>query len=109
MFGEVIRGKSLVRAIENNPTASGDVPIQPVVIEDCGVLSADDPSLAQETIAGADGDIYEDYPEDEDRDTNDASKVFEMAKTIREVGNKLFKEGKLDLALAKYQSKSRPH
>lgn len=103
VFGEVIRGKSIVRAMENNPTASGDVPIQPVVIEDCGVLSADDPSLAQETTVGADGDIYEDYPEDEDRDTNDASQVFEMAKSIREVGNKLFKEGKLDQALAKYQ------
>lgn len=107
VFGEVIRGKSLVRAIENNPTASGDVPIQPVVIEDCGLLSADDPSLAEETTAGADGDVYEDYPEDEDRDTNDASKVFEMAKSIREVGNKLFKEGKLDLALAKYQKATR--
>ncbi|KAH6910662.1 peptidyl-prolyl cis-trans isomerase [Coprinopsis sp. MPI-PUGE-AT-0042] len=103
IFGEVIRGKSLVRAIENNPTASGDVPIEAVVIEDCGVLAPDDPSLSQETTVSTDGDPYEDYPEDEDRDTNDASAVFEMAKSIREVGNKLFKEGKLDLALAKYQ------
>ncbi|EAU84018.1 peptidyl-prolyl cis-trans isomerase [Coprinopsis cinerea okayama7 len=103
VFGEVIKGKSIVRAIENNPTASGDVPIEPVVIEDCGVLSPDDPSLAESTAEAQDGDPYEDYPEDEDRDLNDAKAVLDIAKLIREVGNRLFKEGKVDQASNKYQ------
>lgn len=32
--------------------------------------------------------------------------AFQIAKEVREVGNKLFKEGKIEEALAKYQSKA---
>ncbi|TFK29488.1 peptidyl-prolyl cis-trans isomerase [Coprinopsis marcescibilis] len=104
VFGEVIKGKSVVRAIENNPTGPGDVPIQPVVIENAGLLSADDPYLTTETTPqSVDGDPFEDYPEDEDRDTNDAAVVLGFAKTIREIGNRLFKEGNYQGALSKYQ------
>ena len=96
--------------IENNPTASGDVPIQAVEILDSGELSRDDPSLTEEAAVSADGDPYEDYPDDEDhRNTGDAAVCLEVAQAVREVGNRLFKEGKIDLAFKKYESRSTPY
>ncbi|KAK2460856.1 hypothetical protein APHAL10511_007326 [Amanita phalloides] len=99
VFGEVIKGKSIVRQIENNPTSAGDVPKEPVVIVDCGVLSPDDPSLIEKP---GDGDIYEDYPDDEDKELGNPETVLHIAQTIREVGNTLFKQGNIDGALQKY-------
>ncbi|KAG7095843.1 Peptidyl-prolyl cis-trans isomerase cyp40 [Marasmius oreades] len=106
VFGEVIKGKSIVRQIENFPTSNGDVPTQPIIIEDCGVLSPDDPSLTAEP-AGAEGDPYEDYPDDDDHDIAKPEVALEIATKIREIGNQLFKEGKPDLALSKYQKSIR--
>lgn len=93
----------IARQIENNPTSNGDVPVQPVVIADCGVLSPDDPSLSQKQ---SDGDVYEDYPDDEDRELGNPETVLQMAKVIREVGNELFKKGDFNGALQKYKSRS---
>ncbi|KIP04828.1 hypothetical protein PHLGIDRAFT_36734 [Phlebiopsis gigantea 11061_1 CR5-6] len=106
VFGEVIRGKSIVRAIENHPTASGDVPTEHCTIAACGQLDPSDPSL--EASASADGDPYEDFPEDQDPltdgDVHEKPEIaLRVAQEIREAGNKLFKEGKADQALAKYQ------
>ncbi|KAJ4491923.1 peptidyl-prolyl cis-trans isomerase [Lentinula edodes] len=106
VFGEVIRGKSVVRQIEHFPTTSGDAPTSPIVIEDCGELSSDDPSLAALPV-DADGDPYEDYPDDDDHEVSNPQVALDIAKSIREVGNKLFKEGRTDLALAKYQKSIR--
>ncbi|KAJ8082121.1 peptidyl-prolyl cis-trans isomerase cpr6 [Marasmius tenuissimus] len=106
VFGEVIKGKSIVRQIENYPTSNGDKPTEPIVIEDCGVLSPDDPSLTAEEV-GTDGDPYEDYPDDDDHDISKPEVALEIATKVRELGNKLFKEGKHDLALAKYQKSIR--
>ncbi|KIK67886.1 hypothetical protein GYMLUDRAFT_36683 [Collybiopsis luxurians FD-317 M1] len=106
VFGEVIRGKSIVRQIENYPTISGDQPTSPIIIDSCGELSPDDPSLS-EVPAGSEGDPYEDYPDDDDHDVSKPEVALEIAKAIREVGNKLFKEGKTELALAKYQKSIR--
>lgn len=106
VFGEVVRGKSVVRAVENSETSSGDVPVEPCVIMDCGQLAPEDPALSQPTAA--DGDVYEDYPEDQDpvegQDVSQAPPVaLKIAKEVREVGNRLFKEGKYEDALHKYQ------
>ncbi|KAF8655024.1 hypothetical protein AX16_003294 [Volvariella volvacea WC 439] len=102
VFGEVIQGKSVVRAIENNPTSSGDAPIKPVVIADSGVLSPDDPSLASPPVP-EDGDVYEDYPQDDTTGAKDKPEVaYEAAVKIREIANKHFKNGKIAEALEKY-------
>ncbi|KIM41336.1 hypothetical protein M413DRAFT_445361 [Hebeloma cylindrosporum] len=106
VFGEVIKGKSLVRQIENYPTSSGDVPTTPITIADCGVLSPDDPSLQDDAAAQA-GDPYEDYPVDEDKDSENPEIALQIAQAVREVGNKLFKEGKTEEALQKYQKSLR--
>ncbi|KAF5325184.1 hypothetical protein D9619_009909 [Psilocybe cf. subviscida] len=106
VFGEVIKGKSIVRQIENLPTNTGDVPSSPIVIADCGQLSANDPSLTEESAQDS-SDPYEDYPVDEDRDTDNPEVCLQIAKAVREVGNKLFKEGKVAEALDKYQKSIR--
>ncbi|PFH50871.1 hypothetical protein AMATHDRAFT_60373 [Amanita thiersii Skay4041] len=105
VFGEVIKGKSVVRRIERNETGSGDVPVEPVVIADCGVLSPDDPCLAEDQ--SVDGDPYEDYPDDEDKELGNPEMVLQIAKAIREVGSKLFKEGDIIGALNKYEKSIR--
>jgi len=121
-FGEVMRGKSIgsysrdsinlvashessfpVRQIENFPTNSGDVPTNPITIVSSGMLSPDDPSLVA-AAESADGDVYEDFPDDEDRNVQDPEVALKIAREVRELGNKLFKEGKAEAALAKYQS-----
>ena len=96
-----------VRTIENYPTASGDAPTDPIVIASCGILFPDDPCLA-ESAESADGDVYEDFPDDEDKDVQDPQTALKIAQDIREIGNKLFKESKVEAALAKYQSQCVP-
>lgn len=86
------------------------MPTEPCTIADCGQLDPSDPSLTAEAV-GTDGDPYEDYPDDQavlpDGDVKDRPEVaLRVAREIREVGNKLFKEGKIEEALSKYQSKA---
>jgi len=106
VFGEVIRGKSVVRQIENYPTSSGDIPTSPITIVSAGVLSPDDPCLTA-SVKPVSGDVYEDFPDDEDQNVQDPSVALKIAREVRELGNKLFKEGKAEEALAKYQKSIR--
>ncbi|KAG9095429.1 peptidyl-prolyl cis-trans isomerase cpr6 [Ceratobasidium sp. UAMH 11750] len=107
VFGEVVKGKSLVRQIENQTTASGDSPVNPCVIMKCGELTSDEElSMANQTPA--DGDKYEDYPDDDDSDVQSSPETaLRIAGEIRALGNTLYKEGKLELALQKYQKSIR--
>jgi peptidyl-prolyl isomerase D len=104
VFGEVVRGRSVVRAVEHHPTAGGDVPTAPIVIAACGELAPDDPCLAEQPRG--EGDSYEDYPEDQESpDVNaDEKAALDAAKAIREAGNALFKAGDAQGALEKYRS-----
>jgi len=106
VFGEVIKGKSIVRQMENCPTSSGDIPTAPIIIADCGVLSPEE--LAQyEGTRNDKEDPYEDYPTDQDSDTENPEVALKIAKDVREYGNQLFKEGKAGEALQKYQKSIR--
>ncbi|KAI0061130.1 hypothetical protein BV25DRAFT_1826989 [Artomyces pyxidatus] len=102
VFGEVIRGKSIVRQVEAYPTSSGDTPTKPITITDCGVLAPDDPSL-NEAAAASDGDVYEDYPDDDEHDVQHPPTALEAARTLRELGNARWKAGDAPAALAKWQ------
>lgn len=79
------------------------------MISACGVLSPDDPSLvpSEATL----GDSHEDYPEDDDSDVQNPEVALDIARQIRELSNKLFKDGQVGLALNKYLSEPscRPH
>ncbi|KAI0258568.1 peptidyl-prolyl cis-trans isomerase [Gloeopeniophorella convolvens] len=103
VFGEVIRGKSLVRRIENHPTDSGDAPTAPVIIADSGELSPSDPSLHETAATAPDGDPYEDYPDDDAHDVQDPAIALAAARTLRELGTARWKAGAAADALAKWQ------
>jgi len=61
-----------------------------------------DPSLS-ETVVASDGDPYEDYPEDDSRDTQDPAVALEAARALRELGTARWKDGTTADALAKWQ------
>ncbi|KAI6041459.1 peptidyl-prolyl cis-trans isomerase [Pisolithus marmoratus] len=85
VFGEVIKGKSVVRAIENHPTDGKDVPTVPIVISASGVLSPDDPCLAE--AGTSDGDIWEDDAEDDETGANqDPNLARSIAEKIKQIG-----------------------
>jgi len=42
VFGKVLSGMNVVRAIENNPTGAADKPKIPAIIEDCGSLDLEE-------------------------------------------------------------------
>ncbi|KAG8836173.1 peptidyl-prolyl cis-trans isomerase cpr6 [Serendipita sp. 399] len=106
IFGQVFKGKSIVREIENTKTTAGDVPVTPVVIADCGELSPDDPSLtsAAQVNVGEGGDPYEDWPEDEESvDAHKPEEALKIAGNIREIASGLFKKGDIQGAFGKFQ------
>lgn len=111
IFGQVVKGKSVVREVENMNTTAGDVPVSPVVIEESGELSPDDPSLAPEAAANIaeGGDPYEDWPQDEESgDTEKPEVALKIASDVRQAANVLFKKGEMNEAFAKYQSMTSP-
>lgn len=109
VFGQVVKGKSVVREMENVKTTAGDAPVSPVVIEDCGQLPADDPSLSTDAATAVEGgDPYEDWPEDEESgDTEKTEFALKVASDVRAAGNALFKQGNVNGALTKYQKSLR--
>ena len=50
-------------------------------------------------------DPYEDYPEDDDRETDNPEVSIEIATKLKALGNTKFKNGELEAALEKWQSK----
>lgn len=96
VFGEVVKGKGVVRFIENQKTSSSDRPEQPVEITDCGVLDPNAPEVAADA-----GDSYEDFPEDFDGDKSGDS-MFKIATEMKTLGNSFFKQGNLEKGLEKY-------
>lgn len=105
VFGEVINGKSIVREIENLKTQSGDKPVNDATIIDCGELTGDDYDKATEKIPDETGDPYEDFPEDQKPSSEEwkSSDIVVIATALKDLGNKAFKAGSLQLGIQKYQ------
>lgn len=103
VFGQLISGKGVVKAIERTEKSSDDKPLKDCVIVDCGELPAD--YVPEPTIPVDDGtgDVYADELEDnESFDVNDPVPVLKAIEHIKEIGTKLFKAGELEKSLAKY-------
>ncbi|CAB4427007.1 unnamed protein product [Rhizophagus irregularis] len=98
IFGIVLKGKSVVRAIENNPTGTNDKPIKKVTIVDCGELKENEDDGVP---VPADGDTYEDWPEDESGSLK-PEKLLEIAQKVKDIGNDYFKKGDYLNASKKY-------
>merc|ERR1712070_1312164 len=106
VFGEVVAGKSIVRQVENTPVGDSDKPKQDVIIADCGELPAGT-DIAEFTKKAPDmtGDAYEDFPEDQLKQSEEwkGTEIVRIASELKEMGNKAFKSGELELGLSKYQ------
>lgn len=106
VFGEVLAGKSVIRQVENTPTGPNDKPEKDCVIEDCGELPADaDISELTKKKADKTGDAYEDFPEDQKPGEEEwkGTEIVAIVDDLKSMGNKMFKEGDLELGLSKYQ------
>ena len=106
VFGEVKSGKSVVRRIEELPTADGDRPRKAAAIADSGELTGDAWAAAEQPKqADALGDAYEDFPRDEETPEAPltAARVHEIALACKGFGNAAFKAGDFATAVAKYR------
>lgn len=106
VFGKVLKGKSIIRRIENLVTDSGDKPTSAAVIADCGEI----PSGADDGVNETDdtGDKYPDFPEDLDEDGTaegagpGPEKLLSIATELKALGTSLFKKGDISRAAEKY-------
>ncbi|GAM85805.1 hypothetical protein ANO11243_038130 [Dothideomycetidae sp. 11243] len=105
VFGEVLQGKNVVRALENTKTGANDKPNQDCIITDCGELKGEDADNAHKRVADKMGDEYEDFPEDQQTGEQGwkGAEIIEIATTLKDMGSKAFKAGDLELGLSKYQ------
>ncbi|KAL8675906.1 MAG: hypothetical protein Q9186_007513 [Xanthomendoza sp. 1 TL-2023] len=102
VFGEVLDGKGIIRKIENLKTQNDKPTVADVTIADCGQLSGDDAATPSKKSPDSTGDPYEDFPEDQGKDLK-APETYKIANELKDIGNKAFKAGDLNLALDKYQ------
>ncbi|KAJ2488551.1 peptidyl-prolyl cis-trans isomerase cpr6 [Coemansia sp. RSA 2050] len=102
VFGQVLKGRYVVRAIEDTPTAAGDKPVSPVVITNCGELKQGE----DDGCTPADGvpEDPEDYDLAEDEAEIPAEILLQVGTQMKDQGNDEFKRGNLAEAVAKYKA-----
>ncbi|KAI9503781.1 peptidyl-prolyl cis-trans isomerase cpr6 [Coemansia spiralis] len=99
VFGQVLKGRYVVRSVEGTQTGANDKPVAPVVIEACGELKPGE----DDGCTPADG-----VPEDpEDYEASDEAEIppetlLQIGQQMKDAGNTAFKAGNLDDAVAKY-------
>ncbi|PWZ01271.1 peptidyl-prolyl cis-trans isomerase D [Testicularia cyperi] len=106
VFGQVLKGKAVVRRIENAETLPGDKPKHPITIKAAGQLDrAQDGPNNWGIQSDESGDAFEEFPEDQDDvDTleSDPTKALAAATTIKGFANTLFSKANYGEALTKY-------
>lgn len=93
VFGKLLAGKSVIRAIEHTATGANDRPAVDVVIVDCGEIPAG-ASLSSYIVTDGTGDPYENFPEDEESvkgSENDPRPALAAAEKIKQIGTALLK------------------
>lgn len=107
VFGRVLRGKDVVRRVEQSQTRANDRPAHAITIADCGEFSA--AQLAEANFdygiaPDATGDRYEAYPEDADVDLEEKpEEALKIAKDLKTLAGSLVGKGEWALALEKYE------
>lgn len=102
VFGAVINGKGVARAIEATETGADDRPKKDVVIAKSGELHGEEYEHATDKPVDPLGDKYEDFPSDQ-ADELTAQETYAIAKDVKDLGNQAYKKGDWALALKKYQ------
>lgn len=107
VFGRVLVGKDVVRAIEKEPTDASDKPRRPIVIRSCGEFSKEqlaDPSFDFGIKADATGDDFAEFPEDaKENIEEDPDAALRIAAALKEIAARCVGAGNWATALAKYQ------
>ncbi|TID29573.1 hypothetical protein CANINC_001847 [Pichia inconspicua] len=118
VFGKVIHGKSVIREIERTEVFSNKnndnyswMPKKPIILKDCGLWNEGDelPNYVA-CVDPIGGDIYEEYPDDneiEGVDFENAEQSYKITSTIKESATQLFKQKRYDDALLKYKKSLR--
>lgn len=114
VFGIVKYGKCILHEMEKvdvisnkNGEKNAWVPERKIIIEDCGIWNENDP--LPNFIACTDqigGDIYEEYPDDNDiegLDLENAEQCYKISTIIKESATLLFKDKRLKDAFLKYK------
>ncbi len=105
VFGRVLKGKSVVRRIENTPTQS-DRPVEEVKIAHCGELDPESAEVKEGSYGIANdesGDAFEEYPEDQGGELEaSVEKTLEVATQLKTIANTRFAAGDHAVALEKY-------
>ncbi|KAI8374839.1 peptidyl-prolyl cis-trans isomerase D [Blakeslea trispora] len=97
VFGKVLKGKGVVRALEALETAQ-DKPLEDAVIANCGELAeGEDDGIP----VHADGDNYEEFPDDHEG-PKELVDIVEIAGKLKDIGNDYFKKGDHQNASKKY-------
>lgn len=107
VFGHVKHGKSVVREMERVRTDRENVPLAEcaVVIGECGEWTEGMPlPVFNASYDPRAGDVYEEYPDDDDHIDKELSEsVYEACTAIKALGVILFKEGNKREAILKYK------
>ncbi|WPK27428.1 hypothetical protein PUMCH_004815 [Australozyma saopauloensis] len=107
VFGKVIHGKSVVREIERVATTASGVPSETElpIIRDAGVWHQGDPvPIYNACYNQIGGDIYEEYPDDDETIVKGLlDSAYGAATIIKDSGGALFKTGDHTNALLKYK------
>ncbi|KAL6764669.1 cyclophilin-type peptidyl-prolyl cis-trans isomerase [Haematococcus lacustris] len=100
VFGSVLQGVGVVKAIEDSETNENDKPLAACVIEECGELPAGTDLAALLAAQGT----YPDYPEDAQLPPGPEAIPARLAaaEAIRLEGNSLFKQGDVARAAGLY-------
>ncbi|KAJ2498416.1 peptidyl-prolyl cis-trans isomerase cpr6 [Coemansia sp. RSA 1972] len=100
VFGQVLKGRYVVKAIEGTPTGANDAPAEPVVIANCGELQPgeDDGCTPDDGVP----EDPEDYETTGDSDDIAPETLLEIGQKMKASGNDEFKQGNLEAAIAKY-------
>ncbi|KAL5982391.1 hypothetical protein ACLOJK_016462 [Asimina triloba] len=101
VFGKVIKGMGVVRAIEHVATGANDVPTVELVVADCGEL----PQGVDDGTCNffRDGDMHPDWPADVDQKPVEVAWWMNAVETIKTYGNEHYKKQDFKMALRKYR------
>jgi peptidyl-prolyl isomerase D len=105
VFGRVVKGLGVVRAMEHISTGEADLPTSDIVIVDCGEL----PEGADNGVVNffKDGDMYPDWPIDLDEKPADVLWWINAVDSAKSFGNENFKKQDYKAALRKYRKAMR--